>query len=188
MYKEGKPHNEHLKYPMSTGHRFYPEWAPRPISLVLFEHMLNSAFSQTSEAWSSQDSIPWMPLINFLFPRPPFQVFNLGILFVIKPPFRAFTLNFSLFLFSFLAKIALSGFQFWQVFLLMASSIILLDYISIDRTRKLFPVYFGEYQCSSWECLLHNIRSLPVRWPFSTGSCRFWGILLNTSSPSWNWG
>ena len=23
--QKGKPHNEHLKYPMSTGRRFYPE-------------------------------------------------------------------------------------------------------------------------------------------------------------------
>ena len=23
--QRGKPHNEHLKYPMSTGRRFYPE-------------------------------------------------------------------------------------------------------------------------------------------------------------------
>ena len=84
--QRGKPHNEHLKYPMSTGHRFYPEWAPRPMSLVLFEHMSNSVFSQTSEVWLSQDSIPWMPLINFLFLRLPFQVFNLGILFVLNNP------------------------------------------------------------------------------------------------------
>ena len=53
-----KPHNEHLKSLMSTGRRFYPEWAPRPMSLVLSEHMSNSAFPQTSEAWLSRDSIP----------------------------------------------------------------------------------------------------------------------------------
>ena len=51
--QRGKPHNEHLKYPMSTGHRFYPEWAPQPMSLVLSEHKSNSAFPQTSEAWLS---------------------------------------------------------------------------------------------------------------------------------------
>ena len=173
--QKGKPHNEHLKYPMSIDRRFYPEWAPWPMSLVLSEHMSNSAFPQTSEAWLSQDSIPWMPLINFLLSRSLFQGFNLGILFVVKPPFRVFnmtshflfsshfsshflwfklpfrvfTLNLSLFLFSFLAKIALLGFQFWQVFLLMASSVILLDYISIDGTGELFPIHFGEYQCSS---------------------------------------
>ena len=161
---------------MSTSRRFYPEWAPRLMSLVLSEHMSNSAFSQTSEAWLSQDSIAWMPLINFLLLRPPFQVFNLGILFVVKPPFRVFnltshfvfsfhfsshflwfklpfwvfTLNLSFFFFfSFPAKTALLGFQLWQVFLLVASSIILLDYINIDRTGELFPIHFDEYQCSS---------------------------------------
>ena len=99
VYKEGKPHNEHLKYPMSTGRRFYPEWAPWPMSLVLSEHMSNSAFPQTSEAWLTQDSVPWILLINFLFSKPPFQVFNLGILFIVKPPFRVFNLTFSFFIF-----------------------------------------------------------------------------------------
>ena len=147
--------------------------------------MSNSAFPQTGEAWLSQDPIHWLPLINFLFPRSPFQVFNLSILFAVKPPFRVFNLTLFFFLvltalsgfhlkpfpffFSFLAKTALSCFQFWQVFLLVASSIIHLDYISVDGTGELSPIHFSEYQCSSWECLLHNIRSFLVGWPFSTG-------------------
>ena len=53
-----KPHNEHLKYPMSTGRRFYPERVPRPMSLVFSEHMSNSALPQTREAWLSRNSIP----------------------------------------------------------------------------------------------------------------------------------
>ena len=94
VYKRGQPHNEHLKYPMSTGRGFYPEWAPRPMSLVLSEHTSKSAFPQTSEAWLSQDSVPRILLIDFLFPRPPFQVFNLGILFVVQSPFQVFNLTF----------------------------------------------------------------------------------------------
>ena len=108
--QRGKSHNEHSKYPMSTSRRFYTEWAPRPMSLVFSEHMSNSAFPQTSEAWLSQDSILWMPLIKFLLPRSPFQVFNLGIFcshaalssfrldlsfsfLWFKLPFQVFTLN-----------------------------------------------------------------------------------------------
>ena len=55
--QRGKSHNEHLKYPMLTGRRFYPECVLQPMSSVFFEHMSNSAFSQTSETWLSQDSI-----------------------------------------------------------------------------------------------------------------------------------
>ena len=100
VYKEGKSHNEHLKYPMSTGRRFYPEWVLQPKSLVFSEHTSKSAFPQTSEAWLTQDSVPWILLINFLFSKPPFQVFTLGILFLVKPPFQVFDLT-SHFLFSF---------------------------------------------------------------------------------------
>ena len=77
------------------------------MSSVLFEYMSNSAFPQTGEAWLSQDSIHWLPLINSLLPRPSFQVFNLGILFVVKPPFRVFNL-ISHFLFHFFMWFKLS--------------------------------------------------------------------------------
>ena len=50
-------HNEHLKYPMSTGRRFYPERVLQPMFLVFSEHMSNSALPQTSEAWLSRNSI-----------------------------------------------------------------------------------------------------------------------------------
>ena len=168
--QRGKPHNEHLKYPMSIGRKFYPEWAPWPMSLVLSEHMSNSAFPQTSEAWLSLDSLLWMPLINLLLPRPPFRVFNLGIIFVVMSPFRVFDLtSHFLFLFIFLwFKLPFRVFTL-NPFFLVASSIILLDYISVDGIGELFPIHFGEYQCSFWECLFHNIRSFPVGWPFPTG-------------------
>ena len=89
---------------MPTGCRFYPKRAIQPMSTILFEHMSNSAFPQTSEVWLLRDFVPSIPLINFHPPRSSFQVFNLGIPFVVKPPLSGFQLDlyFSFFFLHFL--------------------------------------------------------------------------------------
>ena len=88
----------------------------------------------------------------------PFFFFLFSFLFHFlwfKLPFRIFTLNLFLFLFYvflfllLLAKVALSGFQLWQVTSLVVSSIILLNYVGIDGTCELFSIHFDKYQCPS---------------------------------------
>ena len=101
--RKRRPHNEHSKHSMPKGCRFYPEKSLLADVFSPFWAYVKLWFPTNCEAWLSQDSIPWLPLINFLLSRPPFQVFNLGMLFVVKPPFRIFNLtsHFSFFIFLF---------------------------------------------------------------------------------------
>ena len=150
--------------------------------LVPFEHISTFVFPLTSELWLWQKSCSLHVPINFHCPRPPFRVFNLGTSFLgqaaflgfqldlflfffwFKPSFRVFTLNlfFSFFsilfsLFLHLSEPPFRVFNFDKSFLLVASSIILLDYVGINRIGELFSIHFCKYQGSSWECLFHDI-------------------------------
>ena len=76
--------------------------------------------------------------------------------FAIKSPFWVFNFFFGH------AKVALSGFQLWQVIFLVGSSIVFLDYVDIDRTGELFSIHSCEYQSSFGERLFHDIKPFPV--------------------------
>ena len=161
--------------------------------LSIFQTLLFHKLAKLDYNKNSLLACPWSNLHSF---RPPFWVFDLrnpecsqiaflgfqlDLFFFIsfhflwfKLPLRVFTLNlfffFSFFFFLFLlARAALSGFQLWHVASLVISSIILLYYVGIDGTRKLFSIHLGEYQCPFWKSLFHNIRPFPIGWPFSTG-------------------
>ena len=145
------------------------------MSLVPSKHTSASVFPLTSELWLWQKSRSLHALVNFHCPRLPLQIFNLGTSFLGQAVFSSFQLDlfsfllwfklsirvFALnlfpsssfsFLFSFLFYLPSRPFRvfnFGESFLLVASSIVLLDYIGIDRTGELFPIHFRNYQGSS---------------------------------------
>ena len=139
------------------------------MSLVHSEHTSASVFPLTSELWLWQKSRSLHAPVNFHCLRPPLRVFNLRTSFLgqaafsgfqldlfsffyflwFKLPFRVFSLHlfpfFSFLFFFFLFYLPQPPFwvfKFGESFLLVASSIVFLDYIDVDRTGELFSIHF----------------------------------------------